>query len=84
MKEDPRPYIVKPNAKGEGHGIFVVDTVEELDARVVDGYIAQPLLTNPYLIQGKKFDFRYDLTYTYNCSGVLICQLMFIAKCTLQ
>lgn len=58
MKEDSRPYIVKPNAKGEGHGIFVVDSIEELDRHPIDGYVAQPLLTNPYLIQGRKFDFR--------------------------
>ena len=58
MRSDPRPYIVKPNAKGEGHGIFVASTIGELDKHDLTGHVAQPLLTNPYLIQGKKFDFR--------------------------
>ena len=61
MRNSSRPYIVKPSAKGEGHGIFVVNTIEELDAHFTDGYVVQPLLTDPYLIQGKKFDFRYSV-----------------------
>ena len=58
MASDSRPYIVKPNAKGEGHGIFVVNNVKELTSRGTDGFVVQPLLTDPYLINGKKFDFR--------------------------
>jgi hypothetical protein len=58
MRDVPGPYIVKPNDRGEGYGIFVVNTIEELDAHFVDDCMAQPLLTNPYLIQGKKFDLR--------------------------
>ena len=55
---DPRPYILKPNDKGEGNGIFVAETLEQLDEHDLAGHVAQPLLTDPYLIQGKKFDFR--------------------------
>lgn len=58
VKSDQRPYIVKPNDRGEGNGIFVAETVKQLDKHVLIGHVAQPLLTNPYLIQGKKFDFR--------------------------
>ena len=55
---DPRPYILKPNDKGEGNGIFVAETLKQLDEHDLAGHVAQPLLTDPYLIQGKKFDFR--------------------------
>ena len=55
---DPRPYILKPNDKGEGNGIFVAETLQQLDEHDLAGHVAQPLLTDPYLIQGKKFDFR--------------------------
>ena len=58
MESDPKPYIIKPNSKGEGHGIFIVETIEQLDSHVLNAHVAQPLLTTPYLIQGKKFDFR--------------------------
>lgn len=51
-------WIVKPSAKGEGHGIFVVSTFEELQSQPLEGYVVQPLLRDPYLINGKKFDFR--------------------------
>ena len=58
VKSDPKPYIVKPNARGEGHGIFILNTLHELDSRDLHGYVAQPLLTHPFLIEGRKFDFR--------------------------
>ena len=51
-------WIVKPSAKGEGHGIFVVKTFDELNITQTYGYVVQPLLRDPYLINGKKFDFR--------------------------
>lgn len=51
-------WIVKPSAKGEGHGIFVVQSFSELDNAQTDGFVVQPLLRDPYLIHGKKFDFR--------------------------
>ena len=59
MLADPQPYIVKPSAKGEGHGIFVVNSIDELATRYTDGFVVQPLLMDPYLISGRKFDFRY-------------------------
>ena len=58
VKSDPRPYIIKPNDRGEGFGIFIAETIEELDRQSLTGHVAQPLLTKPYLIQGRKFDFR--------------------------
>ena len=58
VESEPRPYIVKPNDRGEGNGIFVAETIAELDKHILNGHVAQPLLTDPYLIQGRKFDFR--------------------------
>ena len=58
MRSQRIDWIVKPSAKGEGHGIFVVDTFEDLSSRPTDGFVVQPLLRDPYLINGKKFDFR--------------------------
>lgn len=51
-------YIVKPSFRGEGHGIFIVDSFAELDQPGMDNFIIQPFLNNPYLVRGKKFDFR--------------------------
>ena len=51
-------WIVKPSAKGEGHGIFVVNSFEELGTTPTDGFVVQPLLSDPCLVHGKKFDFR--------------------------
>ena len=51
-------WIVKPSAKGEGHGIFIVSSYEELQSQPTDGFVVQPLLADPFLVDGKKFDFR--------------------------
>ena len=80
VQSDPRPYIIKPNAKGEGHGIFIAETTQELDKHVLTGHVAQPLLTSPYLVQGKKFDFRSDPFYDPVCNhhewdNQCICQI---------
>ena len=55
-----RDWIVKPCGQGEGHGIFIVNTYGEIETRPQnpDGFVVQPLLTNPFLVNGKKFDFR--------------------------
>ena len=55
-----RDWIVKPCGQGEGHGIFIVNKYEEIDLRpqTPDGFVVQPLLTDPFLVNGKKFDFR--------------------------
>lgn len=55
-----RDWIVKPCGQGEGHGIFIVNNYSEIESRPQnpDGFVVQPLLTNPFLVNGKKFDFR--------------------------
>lgn len=53
-------WIVKPSGQGEGHGIFVVNHFSEILSRhlTLDNFVVQPLLRDPYLVEGKKFDFR--------------------------
>lgn len=60
MNKSLSSWIVKPGGQGEGHGIFVVNYFDEIRRRhlVIDNFVVQPLLTNPYLVEGKKFDFR--------------------------
>ena len=60
MEQAPSDYIVKPSGQGEGHGIFVVNSFEEITARhkSLENLVVQSLLRDPCLIHGKKFDFR--------------------------
>lgn len=60
MNKTLSSWIVKPSGQGEGHGIFVVNYFDEIRRRhlVIDNFVVQPLLANPYLVEGKKFDFR--------------------------
>lgn len=51
-------FIVKPSFRGEGHGIFIIDSFKELDRPGMDNFVIQPFLNNPYLVNGKKFDLR--------------------------
>lgn len=53
-------WIVKPSGQGEGHGIFVVNYFNEILDRhlVIDNFVVQPLLLDPYLVEERKFDFR--------------------------
>lgn len=57
---DTRDWIVKPCGLGEGHGIFIVNNYSQIESRPqnLDGFVVQPLLTDPFLVSGKKFDFR--------------------------
>lgn len=60
MRTETKDWIVKPCGQGEGHGIFVVNDFSEISSRPQnpDGFVVQPLLTDPYLVNGKKFDLR--------------------------
>ena len=60
MNQRKTSWIVKPNGQGEGHGIFVVNNFSEIlnKHHIYDNFVVQPLLTDPYLVEGKKFDFR--------------------------
>ncbi len=59
MEEKQGNWIVKPSGQGEGHGIFVVDSFDEIaQHKSFDNFVVQPLLMDPCLINEKKFDFR--------------------------
>lgn len=60
MNKTVSSWIVKPSGQGEGHGIFVVNYFDEILNRnlAIDNFVVQPLLTDPYLVEGRKFDFR--------------------------
>ncbi len=51
-------YIVKPSFRGEGHGIFIIDSFDEIERLALDNFVVQPFLNSPYLVKGKKFDLR--------------------------
>ena len=74
LKDPARPiWIVKPATRGEGKGIFLAETVEQLNSGTLYGkdktrqtYIVQPLMKNPYLVNGHKFDLRcYVMVVSY-------------------
>ena len=57
MNKTKGDWIVKPSFKGEGHGIYVVSSYAELPP-VTESLVVQPFLNTPYLVKGRKFDFR--------------------------
>ncbi|KAJ4460001.1 putative tubulin tyrosine ligase [Paratrimastix pyriformis] len=66
-------WIMKPIAKSQGKGIFLVNKLSQVTdwkrdhPDPSDSYIIQRYLDNPYLIGGKKFDLRiYCLVTSYS------------------
>eukprot|EP01147_Barroeca_monosierra_P003896 gene3896-8392_t len=71
--ERNQPWIVKPLSRGEGRGIFIADSLKDIVGSANSsfrqyyhsgGAIVQPLLTNPMLIDGFKFDLRLYVLVT--------------------
>lgn len=64
-------WIVKPMARGEGRGIFVAETMDEITRMIRlqgdlhgRGRMVQRLLSNPLLLGGRKFDLRLYVLVT--------------------
>ena len=61
-KVQGKTYIVKPHGMSQGNGIYLTKGMEGIG--VNDQCIVQEYITNPYLIDGLKFDLRiYALVY---------------------
>ena len=66
-----KTYIVKPEARSQGKGIFLIRSLEEIEPN--DHYVVQSYIMNPYLIDGLKFDLRiYVLIYGCNPLRIFI------------
>jgi len=48
--------IVKPDQLSQGKGIFITNSIENIDLRELS--VVQEYLNEPYLIDGLKFDMR--------------------------
>lgn len=57
-----RALIVKPEAGCQGKGIFLTNSVTELENK--SGLIVQEYIENPCLLEGLKFDFRIYVLVT--------------------
>lgn len=61
-------FIVKPEASCQGRGIFLTRNLEEID---LNKHIVQEYISNPYLINGLKFDLRIYVLLT-GCSPLRV------------
>ena len=55
-------FIVKPEASSQGRGIFLIRRLEEVN--LSERYVVQEYLSDPYLIEGLKFDLRIYVLIT--------------------
>jgi len=75
FKRNPSVWILKPNAKAQGVGIFIINKMSQLKKWAAsklhtltskDCYLASRYVENPLLVGGKKFDLRlYVLVTSY-------------------
>jgi len=65
-KEGKKPlWIIKPNAKSQGKGIYLVDDINEIN--LDEPCVVSKYIPNPLLINGHKFDLRiYVLVTSYD------------------
>lgn len=60
-----KTFIVKPHGGAEGCGIFLVQQFKAIPGHAFSqGYICQEYLSNPLLLNGKKFDLRIYVMVT--------------------
>ncbi|CAD8050067.1 unnamed protein product [Paramecium sonneborni] len=70
-KKDGISYIAKPDKGTQGQGIFIVSQIEDLFnngikdiSYIKKNYIIQEYISNPLLLDNKKFDFRLYVLIT--------------------
>ena len=63
-------YIIKPSGGAQGKGIFLTRRLEDVE-NLGTVCVAQPYITNPLLIDGKKFDLRIYVLVT-SCSPLRV------------
>lgn len=60
-------FILKPDDWSRGKGIYLAQTVDDINLQLQSHMVAQKYLTNPLLIENLKFDLRiYVLLYGVN------------------
>lgn len=57
-----KPFIVKPVASSRGNGIFIIRKPEEIP--LISNLLVSEYISNPYLIDGHKFDLRIYVLVT--------------------
>ncbi|VDD85599.1 unnamed protein product [Enterobius vermicularis] len=60
--EVTKPFIVKPVASSCGHGIFIIRKPQEIP--MISNLLVSEYISNPYLIDGHKFDLRIYVLVT--------------------
>lgn len=94
-KNPTSTWIMKPNAKARGIGIFLINKLSQLkkwsrDSRQMghnpkDTYVISRYIDNPHLIGGKKYDLRmYVLVTSYRPLKAYIYKLGFCRFCTVK
>jgi tubulin polyglutamylase TTLL6/13 len=61
-KEEPPAYIIKPGSSCQGRGIYLAQTLEDIE--IQQGYVVQEYIHNPLCILGRKFDLRIYVLQT--------------------
>jgi len=63
-REGKRYYICKPNASSQGRGIYVTDNIQMILGNKITDVLVSEYVSNPLLINGKKFDLRIYVAVT--------------------
>ncbi len=87
-------WILKPNAKAQGVGIFIINKLSQLKKWAAsklatltssNSYLASRYVENPLLVGGKKFDLRlYVLVTSYRPLKVYFCRNGFARFCNVK
>ncbi len=75
--KEPKTFIVKPNEGSQGDGIILIKDCDDYSKKVnkTRHFIVQEYISNPYLIDGLKFDLRiYCVIASINPLEIYICE----------